>query len=490
VRRSLGALLALASALGAACSGDEPRRVHVLLITVDTLRADRVTAEVMPFLHGLAQREGLLVTHAQTPRAKTTPAMASLMTGLYPHEHGVRDLMQPLGLEHATLAERLRDAGWRTEAVIGNFVLRERYAGLARGFGAWSEELPDTSGVPPEDVPQRRARSLTDAGLAATSAAERPWFVWLHYMDPHGIYDAPAEFRRAPAGAPQPLVVRDPAHPRRHVAEYNVPDEARLADGRIDTAQVAALYDAEARYVDRELERLVGPLVARGDTLVVISADHGESLGEHDYWFEHGRDVYEACNRVPLLIVFPTAERAGTRGRRVDADVSLCDLAPTILEYLRLAPLASPPPGSPGSPGAGDAVRGRSRLAALLGSDERRAAVFCEKVERTAQDRVLQLKAVRLGDWKLVRRYTQLVGPGKHELVALGDELYDLASDPREERDLAGSAPAGAPLERLRAELARFIAADTALGEHAADLARRHAALDAEARRILGGLGY
>ena len=137
LRREWGAALA-AIALFAACSR-APSRPNVLLITIDTWRADRLSAATgsarvtTPRLDALA-REGVLCTHASTPRAKTTPALASLMTGLAPHAHGVRDLMTPLALEHATLAERLRSAGWRTGAVVGNYVLQARFSGLERGF--------------------------------------------------------------------------------------------------------------------------------------------------------------------------------------------------------------------------------------------------------------------------------------------------------------------------------------------------------------------
>ncbi|MBI5361594.1 MAG: sulfatase-like hydrolase/transferase, partial [Planctomycetes bacterium] len=153
--------LAVVALVASACSR-APERPNVLLITIDTLRADRLSAATgsprvtTPRLDALA-KEGVLGTHVSTPRAKTTPALASLMTGLEPHAHGLRDLLQPLALEHATLAERLRDAGFDTGAIVANYVLQARFSGLERGFEQWTEDLPDAQRVPPDDVPERRA---------------------------------------------------------------------------------------------------------------------------------------------------------------------------------------------------------------------------------------------------------------------------------------------------------------------------------------------
>jgi len=206
----------------------EPERPNVLLITIDTLRRDRVSVfgsprTTTPNLDRLAE-EGLLFTHCQSPRAKTTPALASLMTGLYPHDHGVRDLTMPLAADVPVLAEAFHRAGYRTAAIVGNFVLKDELSGLARGFDVWVEDLPDTQGVPPDDVPQRTARSLTDGALAALGLGpaqeaagparpfvrdDRPWFLWLHYMDPHGQYAAPDRHRIFHSDEPDLMSVDD-----------------------------------------------------------------------------------------------------------------------------------------------------------------------------------------------------------------------------------------------------------------------------------------
>ena len=534
------ALLSLAAAAvgaGAGCSGDgRPKppagAPNVLLIVIDTLRADRLTPQTTPALARFAQ-DAVRCTHAESPRAKTTPAVASLLTGLYPHDHGARDLTTRLPGDVPTLAEAFAGAGWTTAAIVGNFVLSEELTGLARGFGTWIDDLPDHAGVPPENVPQRRARSLTDGALVALGLAPpppappppvegqpvapgaggpyapvredgRPWFLYLHYMDPHGAYDPPAEHRAAAPAAPDYIpssesLPPDPLHTFR-LADHNLlPECATTADhptpegppaGAIDAACIRAAYDGESRYADAEIGRLLDAAGAAGlleNTIVVVTSDHGESLGEHRYWFEHGFYVYETTNRVPLLLRapgLPPGEYAG--------DVSLADLAPTLLELAGLPAL----PDRPGKPPAPTSPRGQSLAQWLKGGtvlgDH---PVFMEKLEGADLANTVQMKAVRLGEWKLIRRYAHrtLAGAGPRELVVVADELYDLSTDPGEERNLADAPPDAAPLDRLRAELLRYAAADVQFADIAEQLAAEQASLqasDPQAYEILRSMGY
>lgn len=515
-------LLALAAVagltLGSGCV--RPRfRPNVLVICVDTLRADFVGPgqdgwSWTPRLDQFAE-ECVVLDHVQSPRAKTTPAVASLLCGLYPHDHGVRDLTTPLPLEVPTWAEALARGGHATAGIVGNYVLRDELSGLARGFDLWVEDLPDASGVPPHDVPLRRADSLTDGvlctlGLGPPAAdgagprrplarGSRPWFLYAHYMDPHGAYDPPEPHRSAAlarAGAPEPLPPEEPDSPHtRWIADYNVPDSARLPGGGIDVAQVRALYGGEVRFTDAEIGRLLDGLRAEGlleTTVVVITADHGESLGEHDYWFEHGRHAYEATCRVPLMIRFPEALEGRPAPGRRSGDLALADLVPTLAELCDL-----PRPRAGGRPLSD--VRGRSRAGLLAADEALDEPVFCEKVERAELARAVQTKAVRLGDWKLLRRYTFVEMPGgdalepERRLVVLDEDLFDLATDPGEASDLAGAPPAGAPVERLSEELLRFSGADLQFAELARELQQLRERLgreDPEVLRTLRALGY
>ncbi|MCK6448185.1 MAG: sulfatase-like hydrolase/transferase [Planctomycetes bacterium] len=508
-RRPFAFVAALLAASFVATCGEraEPERWNVLLVTIDTLRADHVGAygyplATTPNLDRLAA-ESIRFAHASTPRAKTTPALCSLFTGLYPHEHGVRDLVAPLGKSVPVLQEALRRAGWRTGAVIGNWVLAEGRSGLERGFDAWIERLPEPLGVPPDDVPQRTAKSLTDAGLALlglgpadpadgareplANAEGDPWFLWLHYMDPHGTY-APPDEHRVFTSPPEPIGPPAPdGRFKRRIAEYNVPREAVDATGTIDAAAVRDLYDGEVRYLDHELGRLFDALRERGAlerTLVIVTADHGESLGEHEYWFEHGLYAYESTAHVPLLVRLPDAWPARPSAAVRRTPVSLVDLAPTLCELLSLPPLAAADPRSP---------RGVSRVRTLTADDTSERAVFYEKVERADVERTVQTKGVRIGKWKLLRRYTHRTRDGERELVALSDELYDLEADPLEAHDVSGAPPETAPLETLQAALEHFTAADREFALLDELLKRRRDELertDPDAARRLKQLGY
>jgi len=253
-------------------------------------------------------------------------------------------------------------------------------------------------------------------------------------------------------------------------------------------------------FVDDQVGRLIDTLRENellADTLVVATADHGESLGEHEYWFEHGRYAYEVTCRVPLIMRLPdglpglSSERppAGRRG----GDLSLVDLAPTLLELVGLDAL---PVWRPADSRYGDpTTRGRSQARLVLRGEGGPRAVFSEKIERAEKSGAVQTKAVRLGDWKFIRRYTHRArhDEEERELVVLSEELYDLADDPYETNNLADAPPPGAPLDRLRAELFDYSRADV----HFEDLARLLQAKreelernDRETLRILEALGY
>lgn len=494
-----------------------PERPNVLLITVDTLRADRLShlgypRETTPNLDALAAR-GLSFTRATTPRAKTTPAVASLMTGLYPHEHGVRDLSKPLSRRPALLAERFRKAGYDTLGMIGNYVLKAERSGLDRGFRTWIEDLPQKMGVPPDDVPQRTAQSMTDAALVALglesptpsvgldgpavrSAEGRPFFAWVHYMDPHGIYEPPGEhdvFSAPMEAVSPPSLLERAGRLRPHVAEYNVPDEAWLLDGGFDRSRVVSRYDGEVRFADAQIGRLLSALKDSGldeNTIVVVSADHGESLGEHQYYFEHGRYSYEATSRVPLIVSLPASLAPDAPTGLSDADISLVDLAPTLLDLAGLEPLF---------PRSTTGLRGRScaRLWTGAGSSENDTPIYYEKVERADLALALQIKGVRRGPWKLLRTYTQDApeSDGTRRMRLIDEELYQLDRDASESFNLVGTPDdeGSERLNTLRVDLDAFFEADAGFADQAYLLQRQREDLERESPQVLKqleNLGY
>ena len=376
---------------------------NLLLVTIDTLRADRVTTSLAPNFTRLAAR-GHVFRTAYTHAPLTLPSHASILTGLLPPAHGVRgNGTYRLDASHLTLAERLRQRGYRTGAFVGAFVLDSRF-GLGQGFDRYAGVDDDRSFAADFGFAQRRAPDVLNPAadwIQGPAAADQPWFAWVHVFDPHAPYDAP--------GAP---------------------------------AQEG--YDGEVRFVDRAvgefLERLdKGGALAR--TVVMLTADHGESLGEHGE-STHGLFTYDATMRVPLVIAGPQLG-AGIH----DAPASLIDLVPTALDVLGL-PADPALPGRSLRPGAGEA-----------------RPVYLEAMDGWLTAGAAPVAAVVQDNWKLIE--TPL------------PELYDLASDPRETNNLiAASADRVRRLRTILPALAAGSAAAAPLG------------LDPTAQARLRSLGY
>jgi arylsulfatase A-like enzyme/Flp pilus assembly protein TadD len=280
-----------------------PTGPNVLLITIDTLRADHVGAygasgAETPALDGLA-REGVLFETSIAATPLTLPSHASILTGMTPPRHAVRQNgIFRLDGSLETLAERFREAGYETGAVIGAIVLDARY-GLDQGFDFYDWTMTSRR-ASETGYPERTAGEVTEAALRWLAARERRFFLWLHYYDPHAAYQPPAPFERRFAGR---------------------------------------LYDGEIAYADEQIERVFRALRRSGEwdrTLVIATADHGESLGEHGER-THAYTLYDAVLRVPLILRGPGVPAA----RRVREVVSAIDLAPTALALAGLPPLGN-----------------------------------------------------------------------------------------------------------------------------------------------------
>ena len=397
---------------------------RVLLLTVDTLRADHVSTaphgpSQTPFLDGLFAR-GQVFERAVTPIPRTTQALASLLTGAYPHTTGVRGLTDTLAPEIVSVAELFRARGYRTIAVVSNHVLR-RKRGLGRGF-----EIYDYAGD------ARRAEATTRAALAHVDRLDPrdPVFLWVHYIDPHipyaprpdlvSLFDPGYEgpyrdrFGGEP-GATGPLAF--PADLPKRIAIYRNPLPESVND------HIRKLYAAEVRGTDDSIAELVGGLERDRDPWsVVFTADHGESLGEHDYYWEHGDYVFEGTVRVPLAFAMAEGHPLSTPGHHEDW-VSLVDVAPTLIEAFDL-----PMPDD-----LSYELEGRSLVPALRGEPLPPRAVFAESdqsyhpeeiVGRVRFDISGRFRAVYRDHWKLI--WTPFQTP-EREFA-----LYDLAADPGE----------------------------------------------------------
>jgi arylsulfatase A-like enzyme len=407
-------------------------RTNVVLVTVDTLRADHLGSygyarETSPAIDRLA-REGVRFDTAVTQWPKTTPSLASLHTGVYPSTNGVtRHTQQALPAAFATLAQRLSEAGYETAAVVTNGNLARAYR-FDKGFDSYIE----TWRSPTADDPERAAH-VTDAAIAWLDArrSERPFFLWVHYVDPHAPYTPPPPFDGMFVGDAH----YDPSE-RAPLSEQPIEDidgiPARSRLGVHDEiAYYVAQYDAEIRYSDGEIGRLFDRVEAGASgarTAIVLTADHGESLGEHRYYFEHGRLPFDGCVRVPLVVRLPGGHGGG---RSVKSPVQLVDVLPTVLEIASVA--------VPGE------AEGRSLVPLLAqGQDpERGAFAFTESGYTDSWQR-----SVRDARWKLV-----WTPDPSDRAIATGTEwaLFDLATDPSETTDVAAAHPD--QVERLRSAL-------------------------------------
>ena len=273
---------------------------NVLLITVDTLRADVLSVyggrASTPRLDALAAR-GARFTFAHAHAVVTLPSHASLLTGTYPYEHGVRDNNgYRARAGQATLATRLKAMGFATGAFVGGFPLDQRF-GLNAGFDVYDDRIGEAGSTVDFALPERRADAVVAPALQWIGAQQGKWLAWVHVFDPHAPYQAPEEFAR------------------------RYPDDP---------------YAAEVAWTDFAL----GPLFDRlatlpRATLVVVTADHGESLGDHGE-LTHGIFAYEATLRVPLIVaeLGGAATPAPPAGVAIDAAVRHVDIVPTVLDAL------------------------------------------------------------------------------------------------------------------------------------------------------------
>jgi len=455
----------------ARCGSPKERR-SVLIVTVDTLRADHVGCygyprPTTPNVDRLAA-EGVRFEQVTTPRGKTQPSMVSMLTGLYPHEHGIRinfGLLPPVRLAidpggplrpsastPVLLAEELSAAGLTTGAFVGNYVLDAERTGLGRGFDTYDDEMTSTE-LGRAEAPERKARDNTDRAIRwLKQNSDEPFFLWVHYIDPHGTYEPPAEYDtfegaplgRVPLGAMRRESPVDEDGWRILVPPHNIVLDPETGKRQLELARYIDLYDGEIAYTDAELGRLLAVLDELGrteDTLVIFTADHGESLGEHEVYFEHGYYTYDVSVRIPLVLRPPANDArfaALERGLVVREPADLLDLRPTILEWLDVPRSTHP--------------SGRSLLGILTGieSGDPGRVTFTERSEFGSL-----IRAARTPDWKLIYN---LASPADWPL-RYPRELYDLKADPLEAHNLYESDDPRATGARtlLEAELTTWI---------------------------------
>ena len=415
---------------------DERDRPNLLVVLVDTLRADHLglygyDRPTSPRLDALAA-EAVVFENAIAQSSWTKPAVATLLTGLSPLAHGVNSPEAGLPDTAPRLAESLAGAGYRTAAVVTNAHLGEG-SGFAAGFERY-DFLPDA----PNDAPEAVGRALS---WLAEHDGSKPFFLYLHLIDPHAPYAPSEEARRRFARAEQARGLGSVSFLRRLAAREIEPSQ-EVTRGLID------LYDAEIADTDRHLGVLWDELERRGllrDTLLVFVSDHGEAFGDHGV-FGHGWDLHQEVLRVPLFIRPP----GGGAGRREASPVSQMDVTATLLGAAGLAPL----PGSAGRDLLALDGASRPAIVSYLDYEERRGASLVED------------------GWKLVLPLSGQFG--------LRPRLFPL-SEPEEGQDYLRVHPVRTGLleSRLRATL-----------DAAGDTEAPEIELDEATRRRLEALGY
>ncbi len=403
------------------------RGLNVLLITLDTVRADRIgcygCGEVRtPAIDALAA-SGVRFADAVCTAPMTLPSHATLLTGLYPTHHRVRDNGTfRLAEEHQTLTETLKEAGYATAAFIGAFVLDRRY-GLNQGFDLYEDEMGASrrfSGLR-AGPPQRPGNVVTDAALDwlakhHAKAARRPFFAWVHLFDAHTPYTPPEPYATTYSEKP---------------------------------------YLGEIAFADEQVGRLVGALKTRSlleRTLIVVVGDHGEGLGEH-YEDTHSRLIYESTMAVPMIWHCPAI--LGEPRVVSDRVVSTVDVTPTVLDLLGVE--------------AGGSVDG---ISLLRGDQREKRGVYIETLAP-----------------QLNHGWSPLFGVRRHTdkyIEAPTPEYYDLLSDPNELRNLFGARDAKSRERKLKKILAGMRAGFDA----ASDVAPARVTPDADALQKLAALGY
>lgn len=402
------------------CGTPADRRPNIVIITMDTTRADHLAcygyAKIQtPRIDSLAA-EGVLFEEAFSVQPVTLPSHSSILTGKYPFHTGVRDNnIYKLSEQNTTLAEILHDNGYLTTAFIGSYILSNEF-GLAQGFDFYNDKFikPKQKGMLPVDRRASEISFLADEWLTATENVTRevPFFLWLHYYDPHADYDPPHPYKMAYANP----------------------------------------YDGEIAYTDDWIGFFFDSLKSRGlwdNTLIILTADHGESLGEFGE-MTHGMFIYRPTTHVPLIMRWPGLL---PEGKRIADRVTSVDIVPTVLDLLGI-PAEVPFDGT----SLTDVIRGKPA--------ERDRLIYSETFIPRGFN-WSELKGVRKGDWFFIE--------------APNPELYKIGKNDPETDNLYGrdTQTAGGMESEL---LSMMSTEDRGIEEHVV--------VDDEMTRKLQALGY
>jgi arylsulfatase A-like enzyme len=373
---------------------------NLLVITIDTLRADRVNPKTAPHLYKFMQ-QSVRFTHAYSQAPNTPRSFPSFLTSRYPSEVRWVRMMANFSpmvqtQDNTTFFEAIKAAGFYDVGVFSHFYLKPQM-GITGGFDEWHNDGALTLHDSNTDIAAPRIAPRVEGALQKLGRSKMRWALWTHFFEPHSRYMEHPEF---------------PVH-----------------DGGLKGLQEK--YDGEVSFVDQYVGQILDTLDKSGqakDTAVVIFSDHGEAFGEHRFggerMFFHGQTLYNELLRVPLMIRVP-----GIAPRAVDGNVMLLDLGPTLCDLVK-----APRPPS---------FLGRSLLGAMLGEPLRAGLVYAEMLPAPSWNH--RWRALVDGKWKLIEKLSENT-----------TELYDLGRDPTEQHNLANAD--AAEVTRLQQELKALLA--------------------------------
>jgi arylsulfatase A-like enzyme len=473
-------LLTLASLSG--CLPEASSRPNIVLIVLDTVRADRVScrsdsAVPTPRIDELCER-GRYFERASSTSSWTLPAHASLFTGLYPIRHGATQEYTFLDERARTLAELLGESGYRTFGVSANPLVSIQ-SGLARGFDSF-EETWRTSAGPDPLQPDQHSNLLAVGELLEHRDPAQPFFLFVNFIEAHGPNAPPEPYRSAAAG--KRIDRRKVIGANRKGAKEYYLDPTSLSER--DFELLATLYDGEVAQLDALVGALLDRLEAYGvleDSVLILTSDHGENFGDHGH-FRHIFSLHRSAVHVPLVVVLPGDARAGER--RSDP-VAIVDLFPTIL-------------AAAGAPAPASDTDARDLFAPAAAAERPVVAEYYFPLQALGlfepdpggahRDRLgrylRRLRSIESNDLRLIWS-----SDGAHE-------LYDLAADPAEARNLAGEAGFAERESELLERLEAFVAESGGprplpdAASHRGEPRGAFEGLDPESAELLRELGY
>ena len=390
---------------------------NLVFITVDTLRADHTPfanyhRATMPATAEFFQ-DGMNFTQAETVRTSTAPSYASMLSGLYPFRSGVRNNFAQLNEQIETLPEKLKKSGFMTAAFVSSFVMIGRISGFNQGFDLYDDFVLEKEATR-ESFERTAGNTVKHALLWLDKAPkDRRFFLFLHFIDPHGPYHPPAPYNESFRSTHTRMLTQD-----------QIPSD-QFIPSVMNQYQYIDWYDGEILYLDSQLKALYEKLKTfENNTWFVFIADHGESLGERDLFFSHGDSCYGFESKISMVWLPPVPLRKQYKPDRIQHPVSLVDVTPTSLEALQVS--------------VPEQFDGESLVPAFQGGQLKNPFRFIERYWGPELS-----FAARNSQFKLIKNYRPVPNPnwltkiwhpetwGEHSV-----ELYDLSLDSKEEKNL------------------------------------------------------